>query len=241
MRRVWYGPDDGTPTNFAILVKRVIHLLKSKKVLVTAGPTHEYLDDIRFIGNKSSGKQGAEIAKYLHKLEADVTLIIGPVNIELSGLGKVLRVETAIQMSEAVIESGPFDIAICAAAVGDWRPKEKAKTKIKKISGDNPPILELIENPDILRNICNSKNRPDLVIGFAAETDDLLANARLKLKNKGCDWIVANRVNAEFHHMGGEENEVTIIKKDEEINLARQSKERIAKLICEKIVEEITA
>ena len=109
-------------------------------------------------------------------------MIIGPVNIELSGLGKVLRVETAVQMNEAVIEAGPFDIAICAAAVGDWRPKEKAKTKIKKTPGDSPPILELIENPDILRNICTSKNRPDLVIGFAAETDDLLANARLKLK-----------------------------------------------------------
>ena len=216
-------------------------MLKRKKVLVTAGPTHEYLDDIRFIGNKSSGKQGVEIAKCLHKLEADVTLIIGPVNIELTGLGKVIRVETAIQMSDAVIEAGPFDIAICAAAVGDWRPKEKAKTKIKKTSGDSPPILELIENPDILRNICTSKNRPDLVIGFAAETDDLLANARLKLKNKGCDWIVANRANAEYHHMGGDENEVIIIKKNEEINLARQSKKRIASLICEKIIEEITA
>jgi phosphopantothenoylcysteine decarboxylase/phosphopantothenate--cysteine ligase len=215
--------------------------LKTKKVLVTAGPTHEYLDDIRFIGNRSSGKQGAEIAKCLHKLEADVTLIIGPVNIELTGLGKVVRVETAIQMSDAVIEAGPFDIAICAAAVGDWRPKKRAKTKIKKTSKDNPPILELIENPDILRNICTSKNRPDLVIGFAAETNDLLANARLKLKSKGCDWIVANRANAEYHHMGGDENEVIIIKKNEEINLARQSKERIAKLICEKIVEEITA
>lgn len=215
--------------------------MKSKKVLVTAGPTHEYLDDIRFIGNRSSGKQGAEIAKCLNRLEADVTLIIGPVNIELTGLGKVVRVETAIQMSDAVIEEGPFDIAICAAAVGDWRPKEKAKTKIKKILGDNPPILELIENPDILRNICTSENRPDLVIGFAAETDDLLANARLKLNSKGCDWIVANRVNAECHNMGGQENEVIIIKKNEEINLARQSKERIAKLICEKIVEEVTA
>ena len=215
-------------------------MLKSKKVLVTAGPTHEYLDDIRFIGNRSSGKQGAEIAKYLHKLEADVTLIIGPVNIELSGLGKVIRVETATQMNDAVIKGGPFDIAICAAAVSDWRPKEKAKTKIKKTSGDKPPILELVENPDILKNICMGKNRPDLVIGFAAETDDLLANARLKLKNKGCDWIVANGINAESNYMGGEENEVIIIKKNEEIRFARQSKERIARLICKKIVEEIS-
>ena len=109
-------------------------MLKSKKILVTAGPTHEYLDDIRFIGNRSSGKQGAEIAKCLQELEADVTLVIGPVNLELSGLSKVIRVETAIQMNEAVTEAGPFDVAICAAAVGDWRPKERAKTKIKKIS-----------------------------------------------------------------------------------------------------------
>ena len=216
-------------------------MLKAKKVLVTAGPTYEYLDDIRFIGNRSSGKQGAEIAKYLHKLEADVTLIIGPVNIELSGLGKVIRVETAIQMNDAVIKAGPFDIAICAAAVSDWRPKEKAKTKIKKASGEKPPIIELIENPDILKNICISENRPDLVIGFAAETDNLLSHARLKLKKKGCDWIIANKVSSESPNMGGDENEVTIIKKNEEINLARQTKEKIAELICEKIVDEILA
>ena len=214
-------------------------MLKQKKVLVTAGPTHEYLDDIRFIGNRSSGKQGAEIAKYLYKLKADVTLIIGPVNIELSGLGKVIRVETAVQMNDAVIEAGPFDIAICAAAVSDWRPKEKAKTKIKKTSG-KPPMVELIENPDILKNICISENRPDLVIGFAAETDNLLSNARLKLEKKGCDWIIANRVNYENSNMGGDENEVTIIKKNEEIKLKRQTKEKIAELICETIVEDIS-
>jgi len=215
-------------------------VLKAKKVLVTAGPTHEYLDDIRFIGNRSSGKQGVEIAKYLQKLEADVTLIVGPVNLELSDIGKVIRVENAIQMNEAVIEAGPFDIAVCAAAVSDWRPKDKAKTKIKKTSGDKPPVLELIENPDILRNLCVSENRPKLIIGFAAETDNLLSHARLKLKNKGCDWIVANRVNSESPSMGGDENEVTIIKKTEEVNLARQSKEKIAELICKKIMEEIS-
>ena len=216
-------------------------MLKSKKILVTAGPTYEYLDDIRFIGNKSSGKQGTEIAKCLHKLEADVTLIIGPVNLDLCGLSNVIRVETAIQMNDAVTAAGPFDIAICAAAVGDWRPKEKAKTKIKKTSIGKPPLLELVENPDILKNICSGKNRPKLVIGFAAETNDLLANARSKLQSKGCDWIVANKVNAENHNMGGDENEVIIIKKNEEINLERQCKERIAKFICKKIVEEISA
>ena len=215
-------------------------VLKEKKVLVTAGPTYEYLDDIRFIGNRSSGKQGAEIAKCLHKLKADVTLIIGPVNLELSSLRKVIKVETAIQMNEAVKKAGPFDIAICAAAVGDWRPKKKAKTKIKKTSGNKPPIVELVENPDILKNICIGKDRPDLVIGFAAETNDLLVNARLKLKNKGCDWIVANGINAESNYMGGEENEVIIIKKNEEIRLARQTKEKIARHICKKIVEEIS-
>ena len=216
-------------------------MLKSKKILVTAGPTHEYLDDLRFIGNRSSGKQGAEIAKCLQKLEADVTLVIGPVNLELAGLNKVVRVESAVQMNDAVIATGPFDIAICAAAVSDWRPKEKAKTKIKKSSTGKPQFLELVENPDILKNICVAENRPNLVIGFAAETNDLLTNARLKLKNKGCDWIIANRVNAESPNMGGAENEVVIIKKNEEIRYDKQSKERIAKLICEKIVEEISA
>ena len=216
-------------------------MLKSKKILVTAGPTHEYLDDIRFIGNRSSGKQGAEIAKCLQKLEADVTLVIGPVNLELTGLSKVIRVESAVQMNDAVIETGPFDIAICAAAVSDWRPKEKAKTKIKKSSIGKPQFLELVENPDILKNICIAENRPNLVIGFAAETNDLLTNARSKLKNKGCDWIVANKVTAETNNMGGWENEVIIIKKNEEIKFAKQSKEGIAKLICQKIVEEFSS
>ncbi len=215
-------------------------MLKSKKILVTAGPTHEYLDDIRFIGNRSSGKQGAEIAKCLEKLEADVTLVIGPVNLELTNLSKVIRVESAVQMNDAVIETGPFDIAICAAAVSDWRPKEKAKTKIKKSSIGEPQFLELVENPDILKNICVAENRPNLVIGFAAETNDLLTNARSKLKNKGCDWIVANKVSAETNNMGGWENEVIIIKKNEEIKFAKQSKEGIAKLICKKIVEEFS-
>ena len=215
-------------------------MLKSKKILVTAGPTYEYLDDIRYIGNRSSGKQGVEIAKCLQKLKADVTLVIGPVNLDLSSLSKVIRVESAVQMNDAVIETGPFDIAICAAAVSDWRPKEKAKTKIKKSSISKPQFLELVENPDILKNICVAENRPNLVIGFAAETDDLLTNARLKLKNKGCDWIVANKVTAESNNMGGGENEVIIIKKNEEIKFARQSKEGIAKLICKKIVEEFS-
>ena len=215
-------------------------MLKSKKILVTAGPTYEYLDDIRFIGNRSSGKQGVEIAKCLQKLKADVTLVIGPVNLDLSSLSKVIRVESAVQMNDAVIETGPFDIAICAAAVSDWRPKEKAKTKIKKSSIGKPQFLELVENPDILKNICVAENRPNLVIGFAAETNDLLTNARSKLKNKGCDWIVANKVTAETNNMGGWENEVIIIKKNEEIKFAKQSKEGIAKLICKKIVEEFS-
>ena len=215
-------------------------MLKSKKILVTAGPTHEYLDDIRFIGNRSSGKQGVEIAKCLQKLEGDVTLVIGPVNLELAGLSKVIRVESAVQMNDAVFATGPFDIAICAAAVSDWRPKEKAKTKIKKSSIGKPQFLELVENPDILKNICIAENRPNLVIGFAAETNDLLTNARSKLKNKGCDWIVANKVTAQSNNMGGGDNEVIIIKKNEEIKFARQSKEGIAKLICKKIVEEFS-
>ena len=216
-------------------------MLKSKKILVTAGPTFEYLDDIRYIGNKSSGRQGTEIARRLLELEADVTLIIGPVTLELSGLGKVIKVETAIEMNDAVNEAGPFDIAICAAAVGDWRPRERAKTKIKKKTKGKPPVLELVENPDILKNICMSENRPQLVIGFAAETDNLLANARSKLKNKGCDWIIANNVNIESQNMGGEENEVIIVKKKQEIKLERQSKKGIAKAICKKIIEEISA
>jgi phosphopantothenoylcysteine decarboxylase/phosphopantothenate--cysteine ligase len=213
-------------------------VLKGKKILVTAGPTHEYLDDIRFIGNRSSGRQGIEIARCLHDLKADITLVVGPVNLDLSGLRKVVRVETALQMYNAVMKEAPFDIAICTAAVGDWRPKKKAKTKIKKNSSGEPPNLDLIENPDILRNIAESKNRPNLVIGFAAETANLLKNARLKLKNKRCDWIIANKVNSKNSHMGGEENEVIIVKKNEEIQLKRQSKKNIARFLCNEIVQE---
>ena len=217
-------------------------MLKSKKILVTAGPTYEYLDDIRFIGNRSSGKQGAEIAKCLQKLEADVTLVIGPVNLELAGLNKVIRVESAVQMNDAVIETGPFDIAICAAAVSDWRPKVKAKTKIKKSSTGKPQFLELVENPDILKNICIAENRPDLVIGFAAETNDLLTNARSKLKNKGCDWIVANDVSKKNIGFGSDYNEVTIHYKNnpnkkEKLSLKRKSE--ISEEIVDRIVNQI--
>lgn len=216
-------------------------MLNGKKILVTAGPTYEYLDEIRFITNKSSGKQGTEIAKCLQKLEADVTLVVGPVNLDLSSLRKVIRVETALQMHDTVMRKGPFDIAICTAAVGDWRPREKAKNKIKKTCKGNPLKLDLIENPDILKDISSSGNRPNLVIGFAAETNNLLTNARLKLNNKGCDWIIANQVGSQNHNMGGEENEVVIVKRNEEIELTRRSKKNIAEVICKEIIEEISA
>lgn len=183
---------------------------KGLKALVTSGPTFEPIDPVRFIGNHSSGLQGHAIAAALAHAGADVTLISGPVAIPDPPGVKTIHVQTAEEMLNASLKALPADIAICAAAVSDWRAAKPLARKMKKREGAEPPALTLTENPDILKTICAHKKRPKLVIGFAAETENLLENARAKRKRKGCDWIIANEVgNAKV--FGKDENTVHLI------------------------------
>jgi phosphopantothenoylcysteine decarboxylase / phosphopantothenate---cysteine ligase len=181
--------------------------LADRKALVTSGPTREPIDPIRFISNRSSGQQGHAIAAALAALGADVDLVSGPVDIADPVGVRVHRVETALDMQAQVASLLPVDVAVFAAAVGDWRMADVAAGKIKK--GGTTPSLQLVENPDVLAGVAHGPKRPSLVIGFAAETDDLLANAADKLKRKGADLIVANDVGT--HAMGGRLNRVSIV------------------------------
>ena len=189
--------------------------LRGKRVLITAGPTHEPIDPVRYIANRSSGKQGFAIAAAAHAAGADVTLISGPVELDDPKGVSVVHVESARQMLERVEAALPADIAIFAAAVADWRVAHEGGQKLKKTSGRLPPPLELVENPDILATISKLKEkRPGLVIGFAAETEHLIDNAKAKLNRKGCDWIVANDVSPATGVMGGDRNTVHLIRRN---------------------------
>ena len=187
--------------------------LKGRHVLVTSGPTHEPIDPVRFIANRSSGKQGHAIAAAAAKLGARVTLVSGPVALADPAGVNVVKVETAIEMLAAVEHALPSDIAIFAAAVADWRVAKEASGKIKKKPGEAPQPLALVENPDILKTIAklSPKTRPALVIGFAAETDDVTANAVKKRQAKGCDWIVANDVSPETGTFGGDRTTLHLV------------------------------
>ena len=191
--------------------------LAGKRALVTSGPTREALDPVRFISNQSSGKQGHAIAAALAQLGADVTLVSGPVAVpDPQGL-KVVRVESADQMLAACLDAGglnagALDIVVCAAAVADWKAAKPATGKIKKQAGAPPPALELAPNPDILATLSRpGPRRPALVVGFAAETENVVANAIDKRARKGCDWIVANDVSPATGTFGGERNTVHLI------------------------------
>ncbi|MBA3449369.1 MAG: bifunctional phosphopantothenoylcysteine decarboxylase/phosphopantothenate--cysteine ligase CoaBC [Pseudaminobacter sp.] len=187
--------------------------LAGRKIIVTSGPTHEPIDPVRYIGNRSSGKQGHAIAAALAKLGADVRLVAGPVAIADPAGVKTLHVERAEEMRDAVESLLPADAAIFVAAVADWRTENLVGEKIKKRTGEGPPTLQMVENPDILAGIAHHAKRPFLVIGFAAETQNVLKNAEAKLEKKGADFIVANDVSAEGGVMGGDRNRVTIISK----------------------------
>lgn len=200
--------------------------LKGRKAVVTAGPTREPIDPVRYLSNHSSGRQGYAIAQALADLGADVTLISGPTNLYPPHGPTVEHVETALEMQTAVQAALPADIFVSVAAVADWRPAERTSRKTKK-PADGPPPLALIENPDILRTVCESDDRPALVIGFAAETHDVLDLARAKRLRKGCDWIVANDVSGDV--MGGHNNQMIIVAADTETHLPRQSKQASAR------------
>lgn len=184
--------------------------LAGKRVIVTSGPTHEPIDPVRYIANRSSGRQGHAIAAAFARAGAHVTLVSGPVEIAAPAGVKTVQVESARQMLEAVQAALPADIAVMAAAVADWRVAEDSHDKIKK-QGGGPPKLDLIENPDILAALSRHEKRPGLVIGFAAETQSVIDHARAKLARKGCDWIVANDVSPETGIMGGTRNKVHLI------------------------------
>jgi phosphopantothenoylcysteine decarboxylase/phosphopantothenate--cysteine ligase len=211
-------------------------LLSGRHVLITSGPTHEPIDPVRYIANRSSGRQGHAIAAAVAALGARVTLVSGPVGVPDPRGVTVQRVESAQQMLEACQAALPADVAIFAAAVADWRVAGAAAGKIKKIPGAAPPALELVANPDILAAIAQpGPRRPRLVVGFAAETDDLMANAQAKRKRKNADWIVANDVSPATGIMGGEENVVHLITADGVEDWPRLAKQEVARRLAARI------
>lgn len=203
--------------------------LTGRHVLITAGPTHEPIDPVRYIANRSSGKQGFALAQAAKALGAQVTLISGPVNLADVPGAKMVRVVTAAEMLEAAQAALPADIAVFAAAVADWRVAKPKAEKIKKSKDDGAPKLKLTENPDILKTIAHmKKRRPALVIGFAAETETVLAHAQRKLQSKGADWIIANDVSPETGIMGGDRNRVHLLRAGGIENWPDMTKEKVA-------------
>ncbi len=203
-------------------------------IIVTAGPTHEPIDPVRYIANRSSGKQGFAIAAALAAKGARVTLIAGPVTLDTPPGVKRINVETAREMAAAVDAALPADAAILVAAVADWRV-ESAGQKIKKDGSGAPPVLHLVENPDILATLARSPRRPRLLIGFAAETENVIANAEAKLARKGCDWIVANDVSGDV--MGGASNTVHVVTANGVESWARMAKDEVAERLAARITQ----
>jgi phosphopantothenoylcysteine decarboxylase/phosphopantothenate--cysteine ligase len=209
--------------------------LSGKRVLVTSGPTHEPIDPVRFIANRSSGKQGHAIAAAAAAAGADVVLISGPVDLDDPPGTTVVKVETAQDMLAAVERALPVDAAIFAAAVADWRVEHASGSKIKKRQG-RPAALALIENPDILATIARRKSgRPHVVIGFAAETEDLIGNAKAKLATKGCDFILANDVSPATGIMGGNSNTVHLVGAAGVESWPPLSKDEVARRLIERV------
>jgi len=209
--------------------------LKGRHFLVTSGPTIEPIDPVRFIGNRSSGLQGGAIANELVESGAEVTFITGPVNLDPPHGSNIIRVETADEMYDAVHSSLPADAAVFAAAVADWKIKKTEQQKLKKQTG-NLPDFDLTENKDILASVSKlKKNRPKIVMGFAAETENILENAKSKLMKKGCDFIVANDVSLGTQTLGGNENAAIIVSEKDVETLTKMSKRALAKILVEKI------
>ena len=208
--------------------------LAAKHILVTAGPTHEPIDPVRVIANRSSGKQGFAIAAAAAEAGARVTLVAGPVSLPTPGGVARIDVETALQMADAVLNALPADVAILVAAVADWKVEASA-TKLKKSGG--PPELRFTANPDILASLAERPDRPRLLIGFAAETDDVVANAKAKLASKKADWIVANDVSGDV--MGGARNRVHLISAKGVEDWPDQSKQDVARHLIDRISQEL--
>ena len=209
--------------------------LAGKRVLVTSGPTHEPIDPVRYIANRSSGKQGHAIAEAAVLAGAEVTLVSGPVNVADPRGVNIVKVESARDMLAAVEAALPADVAVFAAAVADWRTATNSREKIKK-SGKLAPELSLVENPDILSTVAHLRtNRPRLVIGFAAETEHVVEHAKQKLVRKACDWILANDVSPETGIMGGDSNTIHLVTKDHVEHWPPQSKNEVASALIQRI------
>lgn len=214
--------------------------LKGRHVLVTSGPTHEPIDPVRYIANRSSGAQGTAIARALAALGADVTFVTGPADVPPPKGVRVVKVETAREMFDAVHAALPADAAVFAAAVADWRVASASNSKIKKDGSGKMPVLEFAENPDILATVSQmTEGRPSLVVGFAAETDDVIAHATAKRQSKGCDWIVANDVSPATGIMGGSENAVTLISDAGAESWPRMGKDEVARAIADRIAQSL--
>lgn len=214
--------------------------LLGRHVLVTSGPTQEPIDPVRFIANRSSGAQGTAIAAALRDLGAQVTFVTGPAPVPPPQGVTVVKVETAVQMRDAVMAALPADAAVFAAAVADWRVVGAAAQKLKKDGSGRPPVLEFAENPDILAAVSKlARDRPKLVVGFAAETESVEANALAKRARKGCDWIVANDVSPATGIMGGTENAVTLITAAGSEVWPRMGKDEVARRLALRIAEAL--
>ena len=223
------------------IFKYITSTIKKKNInldiLVTAGPTHEAIDPVRYISNKSSGKQGIEIAKAFHKLGANVNLVLGPSKESIPTGINIINIKTAKEMLTEIKKLKNIDIAICAAAVSDWTIDKPSTNKIKK-QNINKPVLNLSLNPDILEYISNKNdNRPKLVIGFAAETNNLIKNAKEKLKKKNCDWIVANDVSKNPEIFGGDNNCISLVTKNNVDDWDTCSKKEVAEKLAIKAIE----
>ncbi|MEO9778587.1 MAG: bifunctional phosphopantothenoylcysteine decarboxylase/phosphopantothenate--cysteine ligase CoaBC [Sedimentitalea sp.] len=215
--------------------------LKGKRILVTSGPTHEPIDPVRYIANRSSGAQGAAVARALAGMGGEVVFVTGPADVPPPEGVQVVRVETALQMAEAVHSALPVDAGVFAAAVADWRMAQASDRKLKK-SRDGLPVLEFAENPDILATVSQmTTGRPELVVGFAAETNDVLENATAKRARKGCDWIVANDVSPETGIMGGSENAVVLISSDGAETWPRMGKDAVAQQLAQRIAAALAS
>ncbi|MCL4109768.1 UNVERIFIED_CONTAM: hypothetical protein GTU68_018495 [Idotea baltica] len=214
--------------------------LTGKHVLVTSGPTHEPIDPVRYIANRSSGAQGTALAKALLAQGARVTFVTGPAQVPPPSGADIVRVETAQQMLDAVEAALPADAAVFAAAVADWHVLDASEQKIKK-TGDGLPTLSFGENPDILARVSQrTKDRPSLVVGFAAETEKLMDHATAKRDRKRCDWIVANDVSPETGIMGGDENAVTLITDEGADSWPRMGKDAVAARLADRIADALS-
>jgi phosphopantothenoylcysteine decarboxylase/phosphopantothenate--cysteine ligase len=253
---IFVGPDDGEmacgeygpgrmaePDGIVVAIEKALATtagpLSGVKALVTAGPTHEPLDPVRFISNRSSGKQGYAIAGALADMGAETTLVSGPVEIDAPARVRLLKVETAQQMLAACESALPADVAVCTAAVADWRPEAVANQKMKKRVDSSPPVIALAQNPDILATLSHAQPRPELVVGFAAETENIVAYAQSKRSRKGCDWIVANDVSPGTGIMGGNRNRVHLITGDGVEDWPLLDKSEVARRLAARIADTL--